>query len=303
MQGAAVLRGPGAFAPGDVVLFILAGNRRFLISLESGRLQHTHEGLIYHDQVIGRLPGSTLQTHLGHPFLALRPSLYEVLMSLRRVSQIIYPKDIGYILLKLNAVLGSRIVECGTGSGVLTTALAHAVGPSGRVHSYEQREDMLAVAARNLENVGMSQRVELKQRDAVDGFDERYVDAVFLDVREPWLYLSQAWESLSPGGFFGAIVPTTNQVSDLVAGLEGGLFGDIEVCEILLRSYKPVAARLRPTDRMVAHTGFLIFARRMEEAAPAATRPPEEGALLDADIEANTEADADSLTTALDRAE
>ncbi len=267
---------PGAFAAGEVALFILARNRRFLTGLEPAKLLHTHEGLIYHDQVIGQLPGSTLRTHLGHPFLALRPSLYEVLMSLRRVSQIIYPKDIGYILLKLNAVPGSHVLECGTGSGVLATALAYAVGPTGRVYSYEQREDMLAVAARNLENVGLAQRVELKQRDAAEGFDERDVDALFLDVREPWLYLRQAWQALAPGGFFGAIVPTTNQVSDLIAGLEAVGFGDIEVCEILLRSYKPVAARLRPTDRMVAHTGFLIFARRLADPAGAAVEPTDE---------------------------
>jgi tRNA (adenine57-N1/adenine58-N1)-methyltransferase len=293
----------GVLAPGEVVLFILARNRRFLVCLEPGKLQHTHEGVIRHDQVIGQVPGSTLQTHLGHPLLALRPSLYEVLMSLRRVSQIVYPKDIGYILLKLNAGPGSRIVECGTGSGVLTTAFAHAIGSSGHVHSYEQREEMLAVAARNLANVGLSGRVELKQRDAADGFDERDADALFLDVREPWLYLSQVWEALAPGGFFGAIVPTTNQVSDLIAGLEGARFGDIEVCEIMLRSYKPVAARLRPTDRMVAHTGFLIFARRLEAPTPAAVEPAPEGALRDGDFEGDVETGMNNLTPAQDRAE
>ena len=293
----------GVLAPGEVVLFILARNRRFLVCLEPGKLQHTHEGVIRHDQVIGQVPGSTLQTHLGHPLLALRPSLYEVLMSLRRVSQIVYPKDIGYILLKLNTGPGSRIVECGTGSGVLTTAFAHAIGSSGHVHSYEQREDMLAVAARNLANVGLSGRVELKQRDAADGFDERDADALFLDVREPWLYLSQVWEALAPGGFFGAIVPTTNQVSDLIAGLEGARFGDIEVCEIMLRSYKPVAARLRPTDRMVAHTGFLIFARRLEAPTPAAVEPAPEGALRDGDFEGDVETGMNNLTPAQDRAE
>jgi tRNA (adenine57-N1/adenine58-N1)-methyltransferase len=126
----------------------------------------------------------------------------------------------------------------------------------------------------------------LKQRDVIEGFDEHNADALFLDVREPWLYLRQAWQALAPGGFFGAIVPTTNQVSDLLTGLEGCRFGDVEVCEIWVRSYKPVAARLRPTDRMVAHTGYLIFARRLEELLPAgpaslsaASAQPEEDAL------------------------
>jgi tRNA (adenine57-N1/adenine58-N1)-methyltransferase len=233
--------------------------------LQSGEVRHTHRGLIYHDNLIGGAPGGSLTTHLGHSYLALRPSLDEIIMSIKRISQIVYPKDSGYILMRLNVGLGSRVVECGTGSGALTIALAHAVRPTGRVYSYDQRDDMLRVAAKNLGNAGLLEQVELKQRDVVEGFDERDVDAVFLDVRTPWLYLSQAWEALAEGGFFGAIVPTANQVSELIAGLNEEPFGDIRVCEILLRSYKPVAARLRPVDRMVAHTGYLIFARRLEQ--------------------------------------
>jgi tRNA (adenine57-N1/adenine58-N1)-methyltransferase len=276
----------GAFVGGEVVLIILDDDQRFLMRLQPGLVQHTHAGLLRHDEVVGQSPGATLHTHLDRPYLALRPSLYEILMSLRRISQIIYPKDIAYILLKLSVGMGSQVVECGTGSGVLTTALAYSVRPTGRVHSYEQREDMLAVAAKNLANTGLSEWVELKQRDVIEGFDEHNADALFLDVREPWLYLRQAWQALAPGGFFGAIVPTTNQVSDLLTGLEGCRFGDVEVCEIWVRSYKPVAARLRPTDRMVAHTGYLIFARRLEELLPAgpaslsaASAQPEEDAL------------------------
>ena len=253
------------FLEGDVVLVIL-GRKRFLMRLQAGEVQHTHRGLIHHDDLIREVPGKPLTTHLGDPFVALPPSLHDIIMSIQRRSQIVYPKEIGYILLKLNVGSGSRIVECGTGSGALTIALAHAVSPSGRVYSYEQREDMLHVAAKNLANAGLLEQVELKQRDIAEGFDERDVDALFLDVRMPWLYLQQVWETLVEGGFFGAIVPTANQVSDLIEELDEHGFHDIEVCEILLRSYKPVAARLRPMDRMVAHTGYLIFARRLAEA-------------------------------------
>jgi len=251
-------------AEGEVVLVIL-GRKRFLMRLQAGQVQHTHRGLIYHDELIGEVPGKALATHLGSPFVALRPSLHDIIMNIKRISQIVYPKEIGYILLKLNVGPGSRIVECGTGSGALTIALAHAVRPHGRVYSYERREDMLRVATRNLSNAGLLDQVELKQRDVTEGFDERDVDALFLDVRRPWLYLKQAWEALTAGGFLGALVPTTNQISELITGLEECCFGDIEICEILLRPYKPVAARLRPVDRMVAHTGFLIFARRLEK--------------------------------------
>ncbi len=250
-------------ADGQTVMLLL-GRKRFLLRLRAGEVQHTHRGLIHHDEVIGQPPGIQLTTHLGHPFVALIPSLHDVIMSIRRISQIVYPKEIGYILLKLNVGPGNRIVECGTGSGALTIALAHSVRPDGRVYSYDKRDDMLRVASKNLANAGMQDVVVLRQRDVTDdGFDERGVDALFLDVRRPWLYLGHAWQALAEGGFFGALVPTTNQVSQLVAGLEEQSFYDIEVCELLLRAYKAVPERLRPTDRMVAHTGYLIFARRL----------------------------------------
>lgn len=252
------------FAAGESVL-VLLGSKRFLMPLQPGILQHTHHGLIRHDDIIGQPPGTKIKTHIDFPVVVLRPSLYDVIMNLERISQIVYPKEIGYILMKLSVGPGSHIVEAGTGSGALTAALAHAVRPTGRVHSYDVREDMLRVATRNLTNAALIEWVELKQRDIADGFDEQDADALFLDVREPWHYLQQAWNALSEGGFFGAIVPTTNQVSDLIAGLNLAHFTDIEVCEILLRAYKPVPARLRPVDRMTAHTGYLVFARRLEK--------------------------------------
>lgn len=255
------------FCAGETTL-VLLDRKRFLMRLQAGQLQHTHHGLIRHDDVIGQVAGKQLSTHLGYPLVVLRPSLHDIIMSIERISQIVYPKEMGYILLKLDVGPGSRIIEGGTGSGALTIGMAHTVRPAGRVYTYEQRDDMLRVARKNLADAGLLDWVELKQRDIAAGFDEREIDAVFLDVREPWLYLPQTWEALAEGGFFGAIVPTANQVSDLVAGLEQGHFIDIEVCEIFLRPYKPVPARLRPADRMVAHTGYLVFARRLEKPAP-----------------------------------
>jgi tRNA (adenine57-N1/adenine58-N1)-methyltransferase len=268
----------------DETTLVILGRKRFLMRLQAGQLQHTHRGLIRHDEIIGQVPGKELTTHLGYPLVVLRPSLHDIIMSIKRISQIVYPKEIGYILLKLSVGPGSQVLEGGTGSGALTVAMAHMVRPAGHVYTYEQRDDMLRVAAKNLADAGVLDWVDLKQRDIAAGFDERDMDAAFLDVREPWLYLSQTWEALAEGGFFGAIVPTTNQVSELIAGLEHGHFTDIEVCEILLRSYKPVPARLRPADRMVGHTGYLVFARRVEKAVTSDARDsdrtdpsPEEG--------------------------
>lgn len=245
----------------DLVLLLGKDGKRFIVRLAQGGELHTHRGRISHDELIGQPWGGKVVSHLRYPFWLLEPSIHDLIMDARRRTQIVYPKESGYILLKMNIRSGSRVIEAGTGSGVLTIALAQAVAPEGRVYSYEEREDMLALAERNLTRVGLLDYVELKERDIAEGFDEREVDALFIDVRSPHHYLLQAREALKSGGFFGAVVPTANQVSNLLRGLEEEGFVDIEVCEILLRPYKTVAARLRPVDRMVAHTGYLIFAR------------------------------------------
>ena len=117
---------------------------------------------------------------------------------------------------------------------------------------------------RNLERVGLREFVDLKVRNVADGFDERFVDAVFLDMREPWHHLEQVRAALKGGGFFGSLLPTTVQVSDLLRGLQAHGFADLEVQELLVRNWKPIADRLRPSDRMIAHTGFLVFARKAD---------------------------------------
>jgi len=247
----------------DQVLLISPEGKRLIIRLKAGASQHTHRGIIQHDALIGQPLGRRVRTHLGYLFFALEPSTHDLMMNVRRNTQIVYPKEAGYILLKMNVYGGQRIIEAGSGSGALTLALARAVAPAGRVYSYESRPEMQRNAVRNLQRAGLSDCVEFKIRDIMEGFDESGVDALFLDVRTPWDYLQQAHGALKGGGFFGALVPTTNQVSELIAGLEGSNFGDIEVEELLLRAYKPVAQRLRPADTMVGHTGYLIFARRI----------------------------------------
>lgn len=251
---------------GDLILLLDKRGKRFLIRLTSGKRFESHYGIIPHNDLIGQPLGREVQTHLGRKFLVLEPSTLDLIQATPRITQIIYPKDAGYILLRLNLMPGKRVVEAGTGSGALTLVFARAVMPTGRVYSYEIRPEMLRLARHTLERAGVLDYVELKERDIAEGFDEKDADALFLDLRTPWEYLSQAREALKPGGFFGALVPTTNQVVNLLEGLSEHGFVDVEVEELLLRPYKVVAERLRPDDRMVAHTGYLIFARKGEGA-------------------------------------
>ena len=282
---------PRRTRPGDLVLLVGRDRKRRLIRLEPGETLQTHKGVLRHDDLIGRPWGSRVVTHMGFPFLLLRPSLNDRILHLRRISQIVYPKDAGYILLKMNIGPGARVIEAGTGSGALTMMLAHAVRPDGRVYSYDVRSDMQRLARKNLRSAGLEDVVEFKLRDVAEGFDEADVDALFLDLPNPWDYLRQAHAALSNGGFFGSILPTANQVSRLLVALERASFGFVEVEEVLLRPYKPVAERLRPTDQMVAHTGFLIFARSLvaEEEAAATTDPGEVQPAAESDEEGGSD--------------
>lgn len=248
---------------GDLVLLIAKDYKRFLVRLRAGDELQTHRGVLYHDGLIGQPLGREVRSHLGYPFLVLEPSLSDLIQDIKRTTQIMYPKDIGYVLLRMNIASGRRVIEAGTGSGGLTLALARAVVPNGRVYSYEVRPDVVRLATKNLEQVGLREYVELKERDIAEGFDEHDADALFLDVRRPWDYLPQAAAALKGGGFFGSIVPTTNQVVKVLQALPEHGFSAIEVEELLLRPYKAIAARLRPMDRIIAHTGYLIFARRI----------------------------------------
>jgi tRNA (adenine57-N1/adenine58-N1)-methyltransferase len=259
---------------GDLVLFVAKDYKRYTVKLEPGGRLETHRGIIHHDDAIGRPLGRELPSHLGHPFLALQPSIHDLARDIRRSSQIVFPKDAGYLLMKMDIHPGRRVVEAGTGSGAFALTVARYVMPAGRVYSYDVREDMLKLSRSNLEKVGLAEYVEFKLRDIEDGFDETEVDAVFLDVRTPWLYLDQVWTALKGGGFLGLILPTANQVIGLLRRLPQHGFGYLEVEETLIRPYKAIPGRFRPMDRMVAHTGYLVFARKMEKSAHSEVEGP-----------------------------
>ncbi len=249
---------------GDLALLVGLRHKHVIVTLTPGEQIHTHRGFLRHDDLIGKPWGSRVFSHQGSPFFLLQPSLADLLTDLPRNTQIMYPKDIGFILTSMSIGPGQLVVEAGTGSGSMTIALAHAVGPQGRVVTYEKRPEFTALARKNLTRLGLEKRVEFKVRDLSAGCDETDADAFFLDLPDPWEYMEQVRTALKPGGFFCNLVPTFNQVENLLRALRRSYFAFVEVCEILLRYYKPEPGRLRPTDRMVAHTGYLTFARKIE---------------------------------------
>jgi tRNA (adenine57-N1/adenine58-N1)-methyltransferase len=250
---------------GDLAQLVGLTHKHFIITLKSGGDFQSHRGVLKHDDLIGKPWGSQVFSHTGAPFFLLQPSLSDILNELPRTTQILYPKDIGYILIQMGVAPGQTVMEAGTGSGSMTIALATAVGADGNVISYEQKPDVQNLARKNVERIGLASRVTFKLRDIQEGFDESDADAFFLDVQNPFDYIGQVRNALKPGGFFGTILPTFNQVEKSLLALRKNKFAFIEVCELILRYYKPDASRLRPTDRMVAHTGFLVFARKIEE--------------------------------------
>jgi tRNA (adenine57-N1/adenine58-N1)-methyltransferase len=248
---------------GDLAQLVGLRHKSFIVRVKQGGELQTHRGVVKFDDIIGKPWGSRIRSHMGNPFYVLQPALGDLLKELPRNTQILYPKDIGFILVQMGIGEGQVVLEAGTGSGSLTSAMAFAVGSRGKVITYEAREEMQKLARKNISRLGLEERVEFKLRELTkeEGFDEEGVDALFLDLPNPYDYIHHARKALKMGGFFGSILPTVNQVSKLLLALKQFDFAFVDVCEVLLRYYKPEPERLRPVDRMVAHTGFLIFAR------------------------------------------
>jgi len=249
---------------GDLAQLVGLRHKHFILMLKTGGKLETHRGILMHDDLIGKPWGTQVYSHIGSPFYLLQPSLGDLLIDLPRTTQILYPKDIGFIFVTMGVGPGQKVLEAGTGSGSMTTALAYAMGPAGHVISYEIKPDVQNLARKNLTRFGLESRVDFKLRDIAEGLDETDADSFFLDVPNPYDYTSQVRNALKPGGFLCCLIPTMNQVEKTLIALRQTNFAFVEVCEILLRFYQAEPSRLRPTDRMVAHTGFLIFARKIE---------------------------------------
>lgn len=249
----------------SLLVYASPRGKRYTKKLEEGKDWHSNDGCVSASIVHGANFGDIVYTSLGVPMRLEEATLNDRLMALKRQTQIIYPKDIAYICLRLGAGPGRLIAEAGCGSGGLTTALSWFCGPEGRVVSHDSREEFVKLTRKNLEWAGVGENVDLHCRDISEGFAVSNAQALFLDVREPWLYLDQVLNAVRPGATLAFLLPTANQISRLLLGLEKGPFAEVEICEILMRRWKPIPDRLRPEDRMSAHTGFLLFCRQQEK--------------------------------------
>lgn len=250
--------------PGDAVIFIDRKGRRYLKTLHAGK-KILIRGELLADAIFGIDEGSRVKFSTGETFVVLRPTYADLIPLLPRAAQVIYPKDTGPLLIWGDVFPGATVVEGGTGAGALTIALLRAVGPAGRVISYEIREDFAAVAKRNVAAYfGDAPNWTLTLRDLYEGFDETGVDRMFLDLPEPSRALEVAARALRPGGVLVCYVPTALQIKDTVDALQARAdFGEVETFETLLRHWQVKGMSVRPFFRMIAHSAFIIVARRL----------------------------------------
>jgi tRNA (adenine57-N1/adenine58-N1)-methyltransferase len=254
------------FAPGDRVLLFDSKGRKYLLTLAAGGEFHTHTGPISHDRLIGQDEGTEIRSSRGARYTAVRPTLAEVVLKMPRGAQVIYPKDLGPILMLADVFPGARILEAGVGSGALSMTLLRA---GADVIGYELREDFANRARTNAvsflgERIVDRYRIEL--RDAYDGIDETGLDRIILDLPEPWRMVKHAETALRPGGILVCYLPTIVQVAQLREAIDHSGFGMAETLEVLQRGWHVEGQSVRPDHRMVAHTGFLTAARLL--AAP-----------------------------------
>jgi tRNA (adenine57-N1/adenine58-N1)-methyltransferase catalytic subunit len=253
------------FEPGERILLIDSRSRRFLVRLQTGGTFHYHGGMVPHDLILGSEEGTVVHSTTGASLMCLRPRLADFILKMPRGAQVIYPKDIGALLIEADIAPGTAVLEAGTGSGALTAALCRATGPEGKVVSYEARADFHQRAASNVEAFfgKLPPWLELRLADVreVAATGERY-DRVVLDLPEPWAVLAAVGEVLSPGGLICTFLPTVNQVQQASLALEGAGYSEVNTFEVLTRSWHVTQRSVRPDHRMVAHTGFITVGRK-----------------------------------------
>lgn len=263
------------FTEGDPALLIDSKGRHFLLKLEPSRNFQFHNGTVPHDRLIGAEDGSWVISSGNARLLLLRPRLADFILKMKRGAQVVYPKDLGPILVYADIGPGMTVLEAGTGSGALTLGLARAVGPTGRIVTVEQRDDHAAHARKTLERWfgEVPQNVEMRIGDVAEVVQEVSPERIVLDLAEPWPTVKAAATFQPHGGIICSYLPTVPQVQSLVEmARDANVFAEVEVKEFLMRDWNVKGRSVRPDHSMVGHTGFLIFMRKVAD-EPDSTNP------------------------------
>jgi len=261
------------FKEKDLVLLIDSKGKKYLFSLKKDKIFSFHKGKVSHNEILKKEEGDFVISSKGEKLFIFKPTLFEYLLKIKRKTQIIYPKDIAQIIAFGDIFPGAKVFEAGTGSGALTLALLRAVGKKGLVVSYEKRKDILETAQKNIKNFIEKEKkfqefgkLILKNKDLKEGIEEKDFDRAILDLPEPWLFLEEIKKVLKDGGIFLAWLPTVLQVFKLVEeAKKTGDFYLVGIYEFLERKWQKIGKSLRPCDRMVAHTGFLLVFRKIKK--------------------------------------
>jgi tRNA (adenine57-N1/adenine58-N1)-methyltransferase len=282
------MRGMSRFSNGERIHLVDQKRRQYALTLKAGETYQFSGQKIAHDALIGRPDGSIVTLSGGKKMVALRPTFGDYVLKMPRGAQVLYPKDLAIIPMWADIYPGARVFEAGTGSGALTMALLRAVGPSGLVVTYEIREDFAQTAKTNIARSLTPTNLICFRKNAYEGIDllddQMPFDRVVLDLPEPWQVVPHAMKALRSGGIYLSFVPTVPQVMRTVEALDRtAVFGMIETFETLLRTWSVQGRSVRPDHRMVAHSGFITVARKVE---PGLLGPiPERGIFADKDQE------------------
>jgi len=248
---------------GSVILLHFDVRRQWLLRVEKKKQFHTHKGYVELSQLIGRPFGTEIKSSLGDSFWALRPTTNDLIMHSARKTQIMYPKDIGLIILKLGLTSGCRVIEVGTGSGAMTVAAALAVKPLGLIDTYEARPEFAEIAERNLKRASVLDNVRIHLGDASKGIDGVDFDAAIIDVGDPWSIFPHIHLALAGGAPLVSFSPTINQVEKTTSLLSQSGFVNVHTVESFIREIRAETGKTRPATMMIGHTGYMTFAQKI----------------------------------------
>jgi tRNA (adenine57-N1/adenine58-N1)-methyltransferase len=249
---------------GAYVLFFYQANKNWLTKVEKSKKLHTHIGIIDFDQILGLEFGSSIITSKQKKVYLMQPTIYDFVMKSERKTQIIYPKDLGYIAIRTGLKSGSNVLEIGTGSASLTTFFASLVEPSGHVFTYDVNQEFMGIAFKNLRKSGMEKNVSMFKRDIMnEGLELSDIDIAIIDLGDPWNVLQIVHKCLKNSGSVAVICPTMNQLEKTSKQMNEVGFTDIESSELMIRNIEAREGKTRPSMRMIGHTTYLLFGRKV----------------------------------------